>query len=211
MTCSLHLSILRKIIWILIRLMIISFFHFIFHFSFYSLCKLENGCIGLRKLFFTKNIVNNYWIWSICVSRPRALVLAFGSSPGPCLRLQFVFDDPDPQFVFTGHSPQFISSVLRFTVKVLVTVTVIVNLISSAYLHYFFKLLWVQGCVIVTVSTYLNSASNYMHSLFTYNVGNKKITIVWNFFTKNIFYNININFFYFILAITDHILLIFIS
>ena len=55
-----------------------------------------------------------------------------------------------PQFLFDRLGPQFI----------------------SAY-SIFLKLLWGRGCAIVPVSTYINSASNYMYLLFKFNLGNE--------------------------------------
>ena len=83
--------------------------------------------------------------------------------------------DPRPQFVFDGPSlhlylaaMNFCLPVLRFTVKVCLS-----KLVSSAYFCYFFKIALGTGCVIVTVSTYINSAANYRDLLFKYKVGNK--------------------------------------
>ena len=61
---------------------------------------------------------------------------------------------------------------------------VIVNLVSNAYFAVFSEMLWARGCVIVTVSTYINSSSHHMYLLFKYNVGNELIGIVWNFSQK---------------------------
>ena len=48
----------------------------------------------------------------------------------------------------------------------------------------FSKWLWERGCVIVTVSFYVNSSSNHVCLLFKYNVGNELIGIVSNFSEK---------------------------
>ena len=51
----------------------------------------------------------------ICVSRPLALSLAPGLSPGS--RCQVVFDGPGLQFVITDPEPQFLFAILRLKVQ----------------------------------------------------------------------------------------------
>ena len=95
------------------------------------------------------------------------LNLGFGKQSGMC-----VFQPPaldlahGPNLYLPDSALNLCLSALSFTVKVCY---------SQPRFHCVFslfsKFLWGQGCVIVTVSTYINSESNYMYLLFKYNHG----------------------------------------
>ena len=133
-----------------------------FFFSFFVLFFLEfcasKRCTYTKDFFAFSIIINNYFsffsfvtllFWGICVFKPLA-------------RAQ----PPDSNFHLKAPALNFYFSVLHFAVKV-------------CYSQPRFQCVFLQflqncsGDEVVSVSTYINSAFNYMYLLFKYNVGNK--------------------------------------
>ena len=108
-----------------------------------------------------KRRLNFYFLFAshqsmgFCVSPPRTWVL---SRPRP-----------QPNLYLTAPALNFCLDVLRFTVEVCYSQPRLQCVFSF---FFFSKLLWGRGCVVVSVSTNINSAS-HMCLLFKYNVENK--------------------------------------